>query len=71
MGNDRRVSFNARDELGDKIDKLMAMMSKLVAKEAMRENLLSPRFAKVEDEVGLMIAGCIRPDKVRETEGMI
>ena len=27
-GNDRRVSFNARDELGDKIDKLMAMMSK-------------------------------------------
>ena len=37
----------------------------------MRENLLSPRFTKVEDEVGLMIAGHIRPDKVRETEDMI
>ena len=37
----------------------------------MRENLLSPRFTKVEDEVGLMITGRIRPDKVRETEGMI
>ena len=36
----------------------------------MRENLLSPRFTKVEDEVGLMIAGCIRPDQTIETEGM-
>ena len=26
-GNDKRVSFNTRDELGDKIDKLTVMMS--------------------------------------------
>ena len=71
-GNDRRVSFNARDELGDKIDKSTAMMSKLVAKESHeRKPFLCPRFTKVEDKVGLMIAGRIRPDKVRETEGMI
>ena len=37
----------------------------------MRENLLSPRFIKAEDGVGLMITGHIRPDKVGETEGMI
>ena len=36
----------------------------------MRENLLSPRFTKVEDEVGLMIAGHIRPDQMIETEDM-
>ena len=28
-GTDKRVSFNARDELGDKIDKLTIVMSKL------------------------------------------
>ena len=28
-GTDKRVSFNARDELGDKIDKLAMVMSKL------------------------------------------
>ena len=30
-GTDKRVSFNARDELGDKIDKLTIVMSKLAA----------------------------------------
>ena len=32
-GTDRRVSFNTKDELGDKIDKLTVMMSKLAAKD--------------------------------------
>ena len=32
-GTDKRVSFNARDELGDKIDKLTVVMSKLAAKD--------------------------------------
>ena len=31
---DRRVSFNTRDELGDKIDKLMVVMSYLTAKDS-------------------------------------
>ena len=33
-GTDRRVSFNTRDELGDKIDKLSVVMSKLAAKDS-------------------------------------
>ena len=32
-GTERRVSFSARDELGDKIDKLAVAMSRLAAKE--------------------------------------
>ena len=30
---ERRVSFNTKDELGDKIDKLTVVMSKLAAKD--------------------------------------
>ena len=30
-GTDKRVSFNVRDELGEKIDKLTIVMSKLAA----------------------------------------
>ena len=33
-GTESRVSFNTKDELGDKIDKLTIMMSKLVAKDS-------------------------------------
>ena len=32
-GTERKVSFNVRDELGDKIDKLTVMMSRLAAKD--------------------------------------
>ena len=33
-GTERKVSFNARDELGDKKDKLTVMMSRLAAKDS-------------------------------------
>ena len=33
-GTERRVSFNVRGELGDKIDKLTVMMSRLAAKDS-------------------------------------
>ena len=33
-GTERKVSFNARDELGDKIDKLTVMMSRLASKDS-------------------------------------
>ena len=69
-GTDKRVSFNTRDELGGKIDKLTVMMSKLAAKTAMRENLLNPRFTKAEDKIDLMIRECIRPDQMIKTEDM-
>ena len=32
-GTDKRVSFSVGDELGDKIDKLTVIMSKLAAKD--------------------------------------
>ena len=46
-GTDKRVSFNTRDELGDKIDKLTVMMSKLVAKDSHGEKTFyTPDFQK-------------------------
>ena len=41
-GTERKVSFNARDELGDKIDKLTVMMSRLVAKESYEKRPFKP-----------------------------
>ena len=32
-GTDKRVSFNIKDELGDKIEKLTVVMSKLAVKD--------------------------------------
>ena len=45
-GNDKRVSFNTRDELGDKIDKLTVMISKLVAKESHERKPFKPQIYK-------------------------
>ena len=33
-GTERKVPFNTRDELGDKIDKLTVVMSRLAAKDS-------------------------------------
>ena len=43
---DRRVSFNTKDELGDKIDKLTVMMSKLAAKDDHERKLFKPQIYK-------------------------
>ena len=43
---DRRVSFNTRDELGDKIDKLTVVMSKLAAKDSHGRKLFKPQIYK-------------------------
>ena len=45
-GNDKRVSFNTRDELGDKIDKLTVMMSKLIAKDSYERKPFKPQIYK-------------------------
>ena len=37
---ERRVPFNTRDELGDKIDKLTVVMSRLATKDSHREKAL-------------------------------
>ena len=45
-GTDKRVSFNTRDELGDKIDKLTVMMSKQVAKDRHERKPFKPQIYK-------------------------
>ena len=43
---DRRVSFNTRDELGGKIDKLTVVMSKLAAKDNNERKPFKPQIYK-------------------------
>ena len=43
---ERRVSFNTRDELGDKIDKLTVVMSKLAAKDSYERKPFKPQIYK-------------------------
>ena len=45
-GMERRVSFNTRDELGDKIDKLTVLMSKLAAKDSHETKPFKPQIYK-------------------------
>ena len=45
-GTDKRVSFDARDELGEKIDKLMVIMSKLVATDNHERRPFKPQIYK-------------------------
>ena len=45
-GTDRRVSFNTREELGDKIDKLTVIMSKLAAKDSHERKPFKPQIYK-------------------------
>ena len=49
-GTERKVSFNARDELGDKIDKLTVMMSRLVAKDSNEKRPFKPQIYKSRDQ---------------------
>ena len=43
-GTDKRVSFNARDELGDKIDKLTVVMSKLAVIDNHKRRPFKPQI---------------------------
>ena len=43
---ERRVSFNTRDELGDKIEKLTVVMSKLAAKDSHERRPFKPQIYK-------------------------
>ena len=45
-GTERKVSFNARDELGDKIDMLTVVMSRLVAKDSNEKRPFKPQIYK-------------------------
>ena len=43
---ERKVSFNARDELGDKIDKLTVMIGRLAAKDSNEKRPFKPQIYK-------------------------
>ena len=45
-GTERRVSFNTRDELGDKIDKLTLVISKLTARDSHKRRPFKPQIYK-------------------------
>ena len=45
-GTDKRVSFNTRDELGDKIDNMTVVMSKLAAKDSHERKPFKPLIHK-------------------------
>ena len=45
-GTERRVSFSTRDELGDKIDKLIVAMSRLAAKDNLENRPFKPQIYK-------------------------
>ena len=45
-GTERKVSFNARDELEDKIDKLTVVMSRLAAKDSYEKRPFKPQIHK-------------------------
>ena len=45
-GTERKVSLNSRDELGDKIDKLTVVMSRLAAKESHGKRPFKPQIYK-------------------------
>ena len=45
-GTDRKVSFNTRQELGDKIDKLTVIMIKLAAKDSYERKAFKPQIYK-------------------------
>ena len=45
-GASRRVAFDTREELGDKIDKLMVMIGKSAAKDSNRNRSFKPQIHK-------------------------
>ena len=65
---DKRVSLNTKDKLGDKIDKLTVVMSKLVAKDSHERR--HHRYVKVGDKIGLMVKEDIQPAQMIETRVM-
>ena len=66
-GIDRKVSFNARDELGDKIDKLTVIMSRLAAKDSYKKDPSNPKYIKEEVRIGPIIKEVIRIEVVGQT----
>ena len=61
-GTERRVSFNTRDELGDKIDKLTVVMSRLAEKDTHEKRPFKPQIYKSRGQHRSMVREAIRAD---------
>ena len=59
-GTERRVSFSARDILGDKIDKLTVAMSRLATKDNHEKRPFNPKYIRVEVRIGLLTGNTSR-----------
>ena len=68
---DMRVSFNTRDELGGKIDKLTVVMSMLAVRDSHEESPLSHKYTRVEDKVDLMVKEDTKSGQIMETGDML
>ena len=51
-GTERKVSFNARDELGDKIDKLTVTMNRLAVRDSNEKRPFKPQIYKSRGQNG-------------------
>ena len=69
-GTDRRVSFNTRDELGDKIDKLTVVMSMLTGKDSHERKPFKPLIYKLGDKTDTMVKQDTKAGQTMETEGI-
>ena len=79
--HNRKVSFDTREELGDKIDKLAVMIGKLATRDVGQTDNLNHKFTKVEAEDKtevtmtdtIMISKAIKTDmgQILETEDNI
>ena len=70
-GTERKVSFNTRDKLGDKIDKLTAVMSRLAAKDNHERRPFKPKYIKAEVRIDPITKEVIRIEvtgQIAETE---
>ena len=70
-GTDKRVSFDTRDELGDKIDKLTVVMSKLAVTEKHERRPFKPQIYKSRDKIGFMVKEGISLDHMTEAGAMV
>ena len=70
-GTERRVSFNTKDELGDKIDKLTVVMSKLTARDSHKRRPFKPQYAKAEVGLDPLAREVTRIGQIVEVEDIL
>ena len=68
-GTDKRVSFDTRDELGDKIDKLTVVMSKLVAMQNHERRPFKPQIYKSRGQNRAYCQGRYQPGSYDRSRG--